>query len=131
MVFSSVPFLYYFLPFTLLLYFLVPRSCKNAVLMFASLCFYGWGEPRYLILMVVSVLVGYVGGLLIEKYRGNKKTALALTWVTVGILLGFLGYFKYADFFIANFNAVTGLSVPLLRVLLPVGISFYTFQILS
>ncbi len=130
MLFSSVPFLYYFLPLTLLVYFLVPRMFKNAVLMTASLIFYGWGEPRYLILMVVSVLVGYGGGLLIERYRG-KKASLWLTWITVGILLSFLAYFKYANFFIDNFNAITGLSVSFLRIALPVGISFYTFQILS
>ena len=130
MIFSSVPFLYYFLPMTLLVYFLVPRAFKNAVLMCASLLFYGWGEPRYLILMVISVAVGYIGGLLIEKYRGTKA-ALWLTWITVGILLSFLAYFKYANFFIDNFNAITGLSVSFLRIALPVGISFYTFQILS
>ncbi len=130
MLFSSIPFLYYFLPITLLIYFLVPRCLKNAVLMIASLFFYGWGEPRYLILMVVSILVGYGGGLLIERHRG-KKSALWLTWITVGILLSFLGYFKYANFFIDNFNAVTGLGIPFLRIALPVGISFYTFQILS
>lgn len=130
MIFSSVPFLYYFLPITLLVYFIVPRAFKNTVLMTASLVFYGWGEPRYLILMIVSILVGYGGGLLIEKHRG-KRAALWLTWITVGILLSFLGYFKYANFFIDNFNAVTGLSVSFLRIALPVGISFYTFQILS
>ncbi len=130
MIFSSVPFLYYFLPITLLAYFIVPRSFKNAVLMTASLLFYGWGEPRYLVLMVVSILVGYSGALLIEKYHGTKSS-LVLTWITVGILLSFLGYFKYANFFIDNFNAITGLSVSFLRIALPVGISFYTFQILS
>ena len=130
MIFSSVPFLYYFLPITLLIYFIVPRAFKNAVLMTASLVFYGWGEPRYLALMAISILVGYGGGLLIEKYRG-KRSALWLTWITVGILLSFLVYFKYANFFIDNFNAVTGLSVSILRIALPVGISFYTFQILS
>ena len=130
MIFSSVPFLFYFLPITLLVYFLAPRFLKNAVLMLASLVFYAWGEPRYLILMVVSVLVGYIGGLLIEKYR-ETKAALILTVTTVGILLSFLIYFKYANFFIDNVNVVTGLSVSLLKITLPVGISFYTFQILS
>ncbi len=130
MLFSSIPFLYYFLPITLLVYFLVPRMFKNAVLMTASLVFYGWGEPRYLILMVISILVGYGGGLLIERFRG-KKTSLWITWATVGILLSFLVYFKYANFFIDNFNAATGLSIAFLKIALPVGISFYTFQILS
>ncbi len=130
MLFSSIPFLYYFLPITMIAYFLAPRACKNAVLMLASLFFYGWGEPRYVVLMIVSIAVGYGGGLLIERFKG-QKASLWITWATVGILLSFLGYFKYADFFIDNVNAVTGLSIPLLRIALPIGISFYTFQILS
>ena len=130
MLFSSIPFLYYFLPLTFLLYFLVPKSCKNAVLLIASLVFYGWGEPQYVFLMIASIIVGYISGLLIEVFhkRGRAKIILVLSVV---INLGLLGYFKYADFFIENFNAVTGLSVPMLRLALPIGISFYTFQILS
>ena len=130
MLFSSIPFLYYFLPLTFLLYYLVPKSCKNAVLLIASLVFYGWGEPQYVFLMIASIIVGYISGLLIEVFhkRGRAKIILVLSVV---INLGLLGYFKYADFFIENFNAVTGLSVPMLRLALPIGISFYTFQILS
>lgn len=130
MLFSSIPFLYYFLPLTFVLYFLVPRSGKNAVLLAASLIFYGWGEPQYVFLMIASIIVGYISGLLIEVFhkRGSAKPILILSVI---INLGFLGYFKYADFFIENFNAVTGFSVPLLRLALPIGISFYTFQILS
>ncbi len=130
MLFSSITFLYYYLPAVLILYFVAPKSLKNAVLMLVSLLFYAWGEPKYIILMVVSILCGYVSGLLVEKFHG--KTAAKVTlWIAAAICLGFLGYFKYADFFITNFNAVTGLSVPLLRIALPIGISFYTFQILS
>ena len=130
MLFSSIPFLYYFLPLTLILYFLVPKSFKNSVLLLASLIFYGWGEPQYVFLMIASIIVGYISGLLIEVFhkRGRAKIILVLSVV---INLGLLGYFKYADFFIENFNAVTGLSVPMLRLALPIGISFYTFQILS
>lgn len=130
MLFSSIPFLYYFLPLTLILYFLVPKSFKNIVLLLASLIFYGWGEPQYVFLMIASIIVGYISGLLIEVFhkRGQAKVVLV---ISVIINLGFLGYFKYADFFIENFNAVTGLSVPLLRLALPIGISFYTFQIMS
>ena len=130
MLFSSVPFLFYFLPCVLLVYFIVPGKLKNSVLLLASLIFYGWGEPRYLPVMAVSILQGYVFGLLIERFRGRPLARVFLT-VSVLLSLGMLAYFKYADFMIANLNALTGLSVPLLRITLPIGISFYTFQILS
>lgn len=130
MLFSSIPFLYYFLPAVLLLYFIAPKKLKNAVILLSSLFFYAWGEPKYVILMVISITVGYVLGLLIEKFRGSKLTKFFLA-LSVIFSIGALGYFKYADFFISNFNAVTGLSVPLLRIALPIGISFYTFQLLS
>ena len=130
MLFSSIPFLYYFLPCVLLLYFLAPKRLKNAVLLLASLVFYAWGEPIYVLLMAGSIASGYVLGLLIEKFRAMPLGKLFLI-VSVAISLGLLGYFKYVDFFISNFNAVFGLSVPLLRIALPIGISFYTFQLLS
>ena len=130
MLFSSISFLYYFLPCVLLLYFAAPKRLKNSVLLLASLFFYGWGEPKYLVFMLVSIAQGYVFGLLIEKYRGMKRSKLFLT-ASVLFSLGLLGYCKYADFLIENFNAATGLSVPLLEIALPIGISFYTFQILS
>ncbi len=130
MLFSSIPFLYYFLPCVILLYLIAPKMLKNSVLLLASLVFYAWGEPKYVVLMTITILLGYVLGLLIERYQGKKISKLFLI-ISVVIDLGFLAYFKYADFFIKNFNAVTGLSVELLRVALPVGISFYTFQILS
>ena len=130
MLFSSIPFLYYFLPVVLILYFIAPKKLKNSVLLLTSLVFYGWGEPKYVVLMIASVLIGYVSGLLIEAFSQKKISKLFL-WLSVGINIGFLAYFKYADFFIENFNAATGLSIPLLRIALPIGISFYTFQILS
>ena len=132
MLFSSIPFLYYFLPLTLLCYFLAPRWAKNAVLLLFSLIFYAWGEPKYVLFMVVSILQGYFFGRLVEKYRirNPRRSKLFLTASVLFSLL-LLVYCKYADFFIRSFNAVTGLSVPLLRVALPIGISFYTFQILS
>jgi len=130
MVFSSIPFLYYFLPVVLFLYFLAPKPLKNCVLLISSLFFYAWGEPRYVFLMLLTVGLGYVFGLLIEVFRGKGLAKLFLAFSVVSSLT-FLGYFKYADFFIQNFNAVTGLSVPLLKLTLPIGISFYTFQILS
>ena len=130
MLFSSIPFIYCFLPCVLIMYFIAPRRLKNLVLLVTSLVFYGWGEPVYLFLMLASVLVGYASGILIEKYKGQKKAEFIRT---AGVLISFsfLGYFKYADFFIESFNSATGLSVPLLSVALPIGISFYTFQISS
>ena len=130
MLFSSIPFLYYFLPCAVLLYFLAPKRLKNTVLLLLSLFFYGWGEPRYLVFMAASIVQGYVFGRLIGKYRGRRPAKVFLA-ASVLFSLSLLGYCKYADFFIANFNAVTGLSVPLLQIALPIGISFYTFQILS
>ena len=130
MLFSSITFLYCFLPCVLLVYFVVPDRMNNAVLLLASLFFYGWGEPKYLIFMLASVTQSYAAALLVERFRGTKIAKAALA-VSAAASLGLLAYCKYADFFIGNFNAVTGLSVPLLRVALPVGISFYTFQILS
>ena len=103
---------------------------KNTVLLFASLFFYGWGEPKYLVFMLAAVTQSYVAALLVERFRGTKIAKLVLA-VSAVASLGLLAYCKYADFFIGNFNAVTGLSIPLLKVALPVGISFYTFQILS
>lgn len=130
MLFSGIPFLYYFLPVVLVLYFAVPKKFKNAVLLLTSLVFYGWGEPKYVVLMIASIIIGYFSGLLIEA-KNNKSDKKIILFISVFINLGFLVYFKYADFFIENFNAVTGLGVPLLRITLPIGISFYSFQILS
>ena len=130
MLFSSIPFLYWFLPAVLLVYFLVPWALKNTVLLVASLIFYGWGEPKLLGLMVFTIALFYGCGLAMGHCRkqGWKKFWLI---VSIVISVALLGLFKYADFFIDSFNAVTGLSVPLLKLALPVGISFYTFQCLS
>ena len=130
MLFSSISFLFYFLPVAAALYFASPRRLKNSVLLAASLFFYGWGEPRYLAFMLLSITQGYIFGLLIEKHRGKGRSK-ALLAVSVLFSLLLLGYCKYADFFISNFNRVTGLSLPLLKIALPVGISFYTFQVIS
>lgn len=130
MLFSSIPFLFYFLPCVAILYFAVPKRLKNGVLLLSSLIFYGWGDPRYLVFLLISVAQGYVFGILIEKRLGRRRSKIFLAVsVLFGLLL--LGYCKYADFFIENFNALTGMSVPLLHIALPIGISFYTFQIIS
>ena len=128
MLFSSIPFLYYFLPAVMVLYFIVPRCMKNGVLLAFSLLFYGWGEPVYLFLMIGSILAYYFCGLAMERWPQRKKL-----WMVLSVVLGaaLMGIFKYADFFIGSVNAVTGLSIPFLRLALPIGISFYTFQCLS
>lgn len=128
MLFSSLPFLFYFLPCALGLYFLAPRRLKNAALLLSSLVFYAWGEPRFVLFMAATILQGYAAARLMERYPARRRLLLTLSAV---LSLGLLGYCKYADFLISGFNAVTGLSVPLLRITLPIGISFYTFQILS
>ena len=130
MVFSSIPFLYYFLPAVMAVYFLVPRGAKNGVLLFSSLLFYGWGEPKLLWLMVGTILLFFLCGLAIHRAEQRRWKKVWLT-VSVVISLGLLGLFKYADLFVGTFNSLTGLSVPLLKLALPVGISFYTFQCLS
>lgn len=130
MIFSSIPFLYYFLPVVLLVYGLTPRGGKNAVLLLFSLVFYGWGEPKYLAVMLVCTALGYGFGLALGR-AGRPGVRKALLAASVLSSLSFLVYFKYADFFLSNFNALTGASLPLLQLTLPVGISFYTFQILS
>ena len=133
MLFSSVTFLYAFLPIVLVLYFIVPRKLKNAVLLAASLFFYYFGERTYISIMLVSSVTDWIWSLLIEHFRAKGKEHLN-KWFLVGSLvvnLGLLGFFKYADFFIANINALFGSEIPLTGVHLPIGISFYTFQTLS
>ena len=127
MLFSSIPFLYYFLPVVLMVYFLVPRSWQNAVLLLSSLFFYGWGEPKHLLLMAGSILLFYLFGLAVDRSRRKKF------WLAVSVISGaaLLGVFKYADFFVESVNGLTGLSIPLLHLALPIGISFYLFQCVS
>lgn len=130
MLFSSINFLYYFLPCVLLLYFISPKRIKNLILLISSLFFYWWGEPKYVLLMVLTILLGYGHGIFIDKFRGKTASKIFLvSSVSTSIML--LGFFKYADFFIKNTNAVLGSSFPLLKLALPIGISFYTFQTLS
>ena len=130
MLFSSIPFLYYFLPITLLFYFAVPWKLKNAVLLLSSLVFYGWGEPKLLILMLFTITVMYFCGLAIGAAENPRQKKFWLT-VSCVVSLSLLGLFKYADFLLSSLNTLTGLSIPLLKLALPVGISFYTFQSLS
>ena len=130
MLFSSIPFLYYFLPAVIAVYFAVPRGAKNTVLLLFSLIFYGWGEPKLLFLMIFTILLFWGCGLAMGR-AGEQKIRKRWLLVSVVISVALLGLFKYADFFIGSFNALTGLGIPMLRLALPVGISFYTFQCLS
>ncbi len=130
MLFSSIPFLFYFLAFVMILYFIVPKQLKNLVLLFTSLFFYAWGGISYLILMLASILSGYVFGILIGRSTTERQRKVFLI-LSVAVSVGMLGYFKYADFFIANVNSLIGFEIPLLKVTLPIGISFYTFQTMS
>ena len=130
MLFSGLTFLYCFLPAVLAAYFLAPKHWKNAVLLVSSLIFYAWGEPRYVLLMVLTILGFYFCGIAISRGKTQRVRRFWL-WVSLVLGLGALGIFKYADFFIGSFNAVTALSLPLLRLTLPIGISFYTFQCIS
>ena len=128
MIFSSIPFLYYFLPCVLLACYLMPKAGRNGVLLLFSLLFYAWGEPRYLVVMLAATVLGYGFGLAIERFPKAKKGLLI---ASVASSLSFLLCFKYADFFLENLGALTGRPIALLKLSLPVGISFYTFQILS
>ena len=128
MLFSSLSFLYYFLPAVLIVYFLVPEGGKNPVLLLASLLFYGWGEPKYVALMMLTITLFYLCGLAMGRWPGRKRAFLVLS-VALGAAL--LGVFKYADFFVTTVNGILGSKLPLLRLALPVGISFYTFQCIS
>ena len=130
MLFSSIPFLYYFLPVVLILYFLAPKWLKNTVLLVVSLVFYAWGEPMYVFLMIGTIGLFYGCGLAIGKCVRQTWKKFWLT-VSVVISLALLAVFKYADFFLGSVNAITGAGIPLLRLALPIGISFYTFQCLS
>ncbi len=130
MVFSSIPFLYFFLPAVLLCYLIAPRKIKNTVLLVFSLLFYWWGEPKYALVMVFTITFCYFAGIIIENRRNDPKGKLLLT-LSVAVPLGLLALFKYADFLLGSFNSVSGADIPLLKLALPIGISFYTFQALS
>lgn len=134
MVFSGIVFLYYFLPFVLLLYFFAPKRAKNTVLLLSSLLFYAWGEPRFLILMVFTIAFGYLAGVWIEKEKTKENGtygAKRILILSIAVFAGLFVYFKYTNFIIGNINAVTGANLPLRHIVLPIGISFYTFQIIS
>ena len=131
MVFSSIPFLFYFLPLFLIIYFLVPKKCKNAVLLIFSLVFYGWGEPIYISLLIISSVIDYINGLMIERFKGKRSKQRIFLIISVVMNVSLLAIFKYADLFIGTFNNLTGSDVALTNLALPIGISFFTFQTMS
>lgn len=131
MVFSSTIFLCVYLPLVLLGYYICPKKGRNLFLLIVSLVFYAWGEPKYVFLMIFSILVNYIFGRLMDKHRENKKRMKLLLVLSVVIDLGLLSVFKYTDFIITNVNAIFGANFDLLNIALPIGISFYTFQAMS
>ncbi len=131
MVFSSMVFIFVFLPAVILLYYIFPwRAWRNTLLCVSSLFFYAWGEPIYVLIMLFSVLLNYCAGLLLQNTAGQKRGKFILV-VAVMLNLVALIFFKYVDFFIININTFFSLDIRTIGLSLPIGISFYTFQALS
>ena len=133
MIFSSIFFLYVFLPITLLIYFLMPKPGRNVVLLIVSLIFYAWGEPIYIFLMIFSIVFNYLTGIELEYYQETEdwKKEQFCFWLSVAVNLGLLGFFKYYGFLMENLNGILPFQIPYKELPLPIGISFYTFQTLS
>ena len=131
MVFSSLLFLFIYLPIVLAIYYLVPRRWRNLWLFIANLVFYGWGEPVYILLMLFSITINYFAGILIDRHREEKRRAKRILIADIVINLAMLGFFKYYDLFASTLSMIPGLSVRQLNLALPIGISFYTFQTMS
>lgn len=132
MLFSSLTFLFGFLPILLLGYYVVPsRKFKNCILLVFSLLFYAWGEPKYILLMLVTILVSYIMGLLINKYDSKPKVKKLLLIISIILILAGLIFFKYTNFILENVTRITKANITFMDIILPIGISFYSFQILS
>ena len=131
MIFSSIPFLFFFFPLFILLYFTLPFKYKNYILLLFSLIFYAWGEPIYILLMIFSSIVDFINGKNIEKHKDDNKKKKIYLIISIIINISLLGFFKYADFFIKVINNILNLDIPLLKLGLPIGISFFTFQTMS
>ena len=133
MLFSSLSFIFMFLPICMLLYFISPKNINNIILLVFSLIFYAWGEPKYILLMLITVFISYVGGLLIKYLENNKKKNIKklVFIITILLIVSSLIYFKYTDFIINNINSIFKSNISLKNIVLPIGISFYTFQVLS
>jgi len=133
MVFSSVIFLFCFLPFVIFIYYLLHNRYKNIFLLLASLFFYAWGEPKFVVVMIASIFINYICGLLIAhaKIKSGVLVNRLMLALTVVLNLSFLFYFKYYNFFISSLNNIPVLNIPLKQIVLPIGISFFTFQGMS
>ena len=131
MVFSSILFIFRFLPIAMGIYFLTPKKLKNLSLLILSLIFYSWGEPRYFLLMIASIFVDYFISINIEKNNKNKKIKILLLAISIIFNVGILFFFKYINFFIENINSIFNMSLNNVKITLPLGISFYTFQTMS
>ena len=131
MVFSSLLFMFIYLPVVLAIYYIVPRAWRNLWLFIANLVFYGWGEPVYILLMLFSICINYFAGILIDRNRDNKKKAKTVLIVDIVVNLAMLAFFKYYDLFASTLSMIPGIRLPLLHLALPIGISFYTFQTMS
>ena len=131
MVFSSLPFLFFYLMAVLAVYKIAPLKVRNLILLLVSLFFYGWGEPVYIFIMLLSIAVDYTHGRLVERWRENDALARRVVASSVLCNLAILFFFKYWDFIAGNINAFTGLPIPEFGLPLPIGISFYTFQTMS
>ena len=128
MLFTSISFLYYFLPALIIIYFITPKKYKNIILLIASLLFYFYGELKYVFLMILEIIIAYIGAILIDKYKNQSKNILIITlFIHVFLLI----IFKYTDFIIQTINDISNANIKLLNIALPIGISFYTFQIIS
>ena len=128
MVFSSITFLFYFLPIVLLVYYIMPNKFKNIVLLISSMLFYFYGEPKYIVIMILSIISTYIFGILMSKYEKHSKLFLGLA---ICLNVGFLIYFKYFNFIINNINLYLNNKIDFVYVALPIGISFYIFQLIS
>ena len=131
MVFSSLTFLFAFLPITLILYYLVPKKAKNVVILISGLVFYAWGEPIYVLVMILSTFIDYTAGRIIDKYDDRPKIRTACLLVSLIMNIGLLATFKYLGFIIEALNAGFGIAIPNPNLPLPIGISFFTFQSMS
>lgn len=131
MVFSSLVFMFAYLPITLLAYYLVPRQGRNIFLFIVNLIFYGWGEPKLVLLMVFNIFFNYIGGWLVDKYRADAKKKKLFLILTCVLDIGILAVFKYTGMITETLNMLPFLNIPELQISLPIGISFYTFQTMS
>ena len=130
MLFSSITFIYFYLPTVLAVYFLLPVRYRNGWLLAASFLFYAWGEPNYLVIMLLTIFINYFAAILVSKQK-TKAAKFIVLWLSIIVDLSMLGYFKYFNFFVENINLLFKGNIDFIKVVMPIGISFYTFQALS